>query len=87
MEAKEATPVDADNVPNDEPEIQRLNQQHWLLTVLKGGKLHLAPLPPDRPLKILDVGCGSGIWAIQMAEVYPTATIMGMDVAPIQPKK
>lgn len=73
-------------MPNDEPEIQRLNQQHWMLTVVKEGRLHNAPLP-DRPLKILDVGCGSGIWAIQMAEEYPSALITGMDISPIQPAK
>ena len=76
-------------MPNDEPEIQRLNQQHWILTQVKGGALHKAPMPTPKDgqqLKILDVGCGSGIWCIQMAEDYPDAKIVGMDVSPIQPK-
>lgn len=74
-------------MPNDEPEITRLNEQHWILTQVKGGRLHQAPLPRKDELKILDVGCGSGIWCIQMAEDYPKALVFGMDVSPIQPQK
>jgi SAM-dependent methyltransferase len=74
-------------MPNDEPEIQRLNEQHWILTQVKGGRLHHAPLHHKSGMKILDVGCGSGIWCIQMAEDYPKALIFGMDVSPIQPHK
>jgi ubiquinone/menaquinone biosynthesis C-methylase UbiE len=72
-------------VPNDEPKIQRLNEQHWILTQVKGGRLHHAPLSKKDKLKILDVGYGSEIWCIQMAEAYPTAQVIGMDVSPIQP--
>ncbi len=73
-------------LPNDEPEIHRLNQQHHCFTLLKGGRLHLAPLP-STPFRILDVGTGTGIWCIQMAEQYPTAEIIGIDISPIQPEK
>lgn len=75
-------------MPNDEPEIQRLNEQHWILTQVKGGSLHFAPLPPaaEKPSpRILDMGCGSGIWCVEMAEEYPSAMIIGMDISPIQP--
>ncbi|KAM3413477.1 hypothetical protein BST61_g11599 [Cercospora zeina] len=75
-------------MPNDEPEIQRLNEQHCILTQLKGSRLHFAPLPSaSHPIRILDIGCGSGIWCLEMADKYPNAQITGMDVSPIQPTK
>lgn len=52
----------------------------------RGGKLLSAPLAVKAP-RVLDIGCGSGIWAIQMADEHPEASIVGMDVSPIQPKK
>ena len=49
-----------------------------------GNKLHLAPIKDD-PHKILDLGTGSGIWAIDMAEKYPSASVIGVDTAAVQP--
>ncbi|CAM5999724.1 unnamed protein product [Sphagnum balticum] len=34
-------------------------------TLVIGGKLHTAPIG-DNPQRILDVGCGTGIWAIDI---------------------
>lgn len=74
-------------MPNDEPEIHRLNEQHWILTQVKGGVLHHAPVSDKADIKVLDVGCGSGIWCLDMAETYPKARVFGMDVSPIQPER
>ena len=38
---------------------------HKLVEVSLGGKLNLAPIPPD-PQRILDIGTGTGVWAIEM---------------------
>ena len=38
---------------------------HHMMTLAAGGKLHLAPIG-DNPQRILDVGTGTGIWAIEM---------------------
>lgn len=39
-----------------------------MLKIVMGEKLHFAPLE-KKDLKILDVGTGTGIWAIEMGEL------------------
>ncbi|KAI5777239.1 S-adenosyl-L-methionine-dependent methyltransferase [Geopyxis carbonaria] len=70
-------------LPNDEQEQDRLDLFHHVLLLCLRGKLHLAPL--DKPQKILDLGTGTGIWALDMAETYPEAEVTGTDLSPIQP--
>ena len=43
---------------------------HKLFAVARRDQLHQAPVPvqPHVQPRILDVGCGTGIWAIDMAE-------------------
>lgn len=43
---------------------------HAMFGVARRNKLHNLQLAdnPDDPLRILDIGCGTGIWAIDMAE-------------------
>lgn len=43
---------------------------HTMFLVARGQKLHRAPLveSADGNTRILDVGTGTGIWAIDMAE-------------------
>jgi len=48
------------------------------------GRLFLAPIPDD-PQRVLDVGTGTGIWAIDFADQYPSADVIGTDLSPIQP--
>ena len=72
-------------MPNDEQEIQRLDLTHVLVTKTIGNVLYKAPIDETQPLRILDVGTGTGIWAIEMGDELPNAEILGNDLSPIQP--
>ena len=65
-------------------EMERLDLELHAHTLLLGGEHHLAPLKD--PKKILDVGTGTGLWAIEMADRFPNATVIGVDLSPIQPE-
>lgn len=41
--------------------------------------------PMHHPTSVLDVGCGTGIWALAVADIHPAALITGIDISPIQP--
>ncbi|KAL8671747.1 MAG: hypothetical protein Q9168_003769 [Polycauliona sp. 1 TL-2023] len=70
-------------LPNDEQELERIDIKHHITLLLSGGNLHLAPL--HHPKRILDIGTGTGIWAIEMAEQYPQSQVIGTDLSPVQP--
>ncbi|OAG42670.1 hypothetical protein AYO21_02953 [Fonsecaea monophora] len=71
-------------LPNDEEEQDRLDLLHHICKMLLGGELFTAPLPSD-PHRILDVGTGTGIWAVEIADQFPSAQVIGTDLSPIQP--
>ncbi|KAI0172708.1 S-adenosyl-L-methionine-dependent methyltransferase [Hypoxylon sp. FL1284] len=70
--------------PNDEQQLQSVDITHHYLSVLLGGKNFLTPIS-DNVEKVLDIGTGSGIWAIDFADQYPNAEIIGTDLSPTQP--
>ncbi|THC92165.1 hypothetical protein EYZ11_008380 [Aspergillus tanneri] len=69
-------------LPNDEIEQDRLDFFHKALLEVTGKLIHV-PLPPTG--RFLDLGCGTGIWAIDLAKAYPEAVVVGVDLSPIQP--
>ncbi|KAI9817912.1 MAG: hypothetical protein M1832_004532 [Thelocarpon impressellum] len=71
-------------LPNDEAEQDRLDLQYHSIRIVLDDKLFLAPV--KNPQAILDVGTGTGIWAIDTGDAYPAAEIIGTDLSPIQPK-
>ncbi len=71
-------------LPVDEEEQDRNDLQHCKFMLILNDQLHLAPII-QAPQKILDLGTGSGIWAIDMADKYPSAQVIGVDLAAVQP--
>ncbi len=66
-------------LPSDMGETNRLDFQHYMLRfALKGD--YAAPI--TRPQDILDVGSGTGRWAMEMARQFPRANVIGVDIAP-----
>jgi SAM-dependent methyltransferase len=64
-------------LPQDSEEINRLDFQHYLLRHAFHGNF-AAPL--EKPQSILDVGCGTGRWAREMAQTFPRARVVGVDI-------
>lgn len=69
-------------LPKDLEEGQRLNLQHYIVRYMLRGN-YAAPLPGTLST-ILDVGSGTGIWAYEMAQMFPSARVIGLDLEPPQ---
>lgn len=69
-------------LPNDNPEFTRLNLQHYQVRFLLHG-LHMAPVHETLKrggARVLDAGCGTGIWSIEMAQKYPESEFVASDL-------
>jgi trans-aconitate methyltransferase len=71
-------------LPNDEPERDRMDMQFWAIIEVLGHRYFHAPIA-ENPQDIIDIGTGTGMWAIEVAELYPNASIIGTDLSPMQP--
>ncbi len=72
-------------LPNDEAEQDRLDLHHHIFRLMLGGHLYRAPISAGVQ-RVLDYGTGTGIWAIDFADEYPAAIVIGTDLSPIQPE-
>lgn len=70
--------------PNDEAELDRLDFLSDFLIKVMEGKLYHAPIDSNRVHRILDIGTGTGIWAVQIADEFPNAEVIGNDLSPVQ---
>ncbi|KAF4987147.1 hypothetical protein FGRMN_10531 [Fusarium graminum] len=70
--------------PNDDQEQDRLDMVHHVFCRTVKDRLFLAPIKPEG-LNVLDIGTGTGIWAIQFGDEHPSSTVVGNDISPIQP--
>ncbi|KLO12914.1 S-adenosyl-L-methionine-dependent methyltransferase [Schizopora paradoxa] len=85
------------SLPVDKPERKRLDKQHRMWKRLLGGNgLYFAEacglirevLEPKNASEmpfIMDIGSGSGIWAVEMAELFPHAEVIGLDLVESKP--
>ncbi|SPO04389.1 related to TAM domain methyltransferase [Cephalotrichum gorgonifer] len=69
---------------NDDQQNESMDINHHVQTLVIGGKFFLAPLDTDKIHKVLDIGTGTGSWALDFADEYPNIEVIGTDVSPIQ---
>ncbi|EJT96957.1 S-adenosyl-L-methionine-dependent methyltransferase [Dacryopinax primogenitus] len=78
-------------LPADDEETTRLDAQHHMLKRLVPGILGpIDEVLADEPGKqkcVLDLGTGSAIWAIEVANDYPHVEVVGVDLAPMQSRE
>ncbi|MCU0446277.1 MAG: class I SAM-dependent methyltransferase [Microscillaceae bacterium] len=53
----------------------------WTFLYGRNAILKKIPFERDAPLQILEVGCGTGTNLIKLAQMFPNATILGLDVS------
>ncbi|CAI6306338.1 unnamed protein product [Periconia digitata] len=70
-------------LPNDDEEQDRLDFVHHIFLLMLEGNLYNAPI--QDPKRVLDIGTGTGIWAIDFGDAHPGAEVFGTDLSPIQP--
>ncbi|KAJ9142342.1 S-adenosyl-L-methionine-dependent methyltransferase [Pleurostoma richardsiae] len=73
--------------PNDDIEQNRDDMKHAMTLMLMRGEYFYAPVGETlrEGGSVYDLGTGTGIWAIELADKYPNSLIRGCDLSPIQP--
>ncbi|KAF9874167.1 UMTA protein [Colletotrichum karsti] len=72
--------------PNDDKHIETFDVTHHYTLMIMDDNLFEAPVPVEKGnLKILDVGTGTGIWALDVADEFPSFEVLGTDISPVQP--
>ena len=76
--ARRYTTTTSDLVPTRWSEINSLDLRHYLLRLLLHGD-YAALISPSTQ-RVLDVGCGTGLWVCDMARQFPQAQMTGLDL-------
>ncbi|CAG8486752.1 2145_t:CDS:2 [Ambispora leptoticha] len=71
---------------NDDEEANRLIRYHEAIKIVWGG-LFYSPIEEklENGAKVIDVGCGAGVWLLDMAQKYPNSYFVGIDFSPMFP--
>lgn len=64
-------------LPHDEGELRRMEVEHRALRLALGAHYRA---PVRQPARILDLGSGSGCWALDLAAAFPRAHVVGLDL-------
>ena len=70
-------------LPNDDREQDRMDLHHHVFRLTLDGQLFQSPLT-KAPRRVLDVGTGTGIWAVEFADEFASSEVIGIDLSPIQ---
>ena len=70
-------------MPNYEGEQERLDLHYHALRLAVEDKITFVPV--NQLHGVLDVGTGTGVWAMDAADAWPEAEVVGLDLSPIQP--
>ncbi|KAF4337789.1 mrna 3 end-processing yth1 [Fusarium beomiforme] len=71
--------------PKDSLACEVMDISHHVAFLILGTKHYLAPLEQSQIRHVLDIGTGTGLWAIDFADDFPEAEVIGIDISPIQP--
>ncbi|KAF8509762.1 S-adenosyl-L-methionine-dependent methyltransferase [Hysterangium stoloniferum] len=81
---EESTKYVLSNISGNSTEHERLDNLHEAFKSYLGGNLSLAPLEElAKPKRILEIGSGSGAWAIQAAKTFSEAEVLAIDISPL----
>lgn len=72
-------------MPIDDTELSRLYLFHQVYLKILDSQLTTVPL--EDPTHILDIGTGSGDWAMDIAEQFPDCEVTGIDIAGVFERK
>ncbi|KAK0734179.1 S-adenosyl-L-methionine-dependent methyltransferase [Lasiosphaeria miniovina] len=72
--------------PIDEEEQDRLDFFHTMFLTVRNEELISVSIHNQENPKVLDLGCGTGIWTIDMADKFPQGFHLGLDLSLIQPE-
>ncbi|CEJ59996.1 hypothetical protein PMG11_08593 [Penicillium brasilianum] len=71
------------HVPSDEQMFETYEALHLLASFMDSDKENpLFQSPVVNPKHILDIGTGKGSWAVDVADLFPEATVRGVDLFP-----